>query len=152
MACYQNRWWGSVVAFLGLVIVKAMPQVDSVSWATLLFWGFCTAGATLIAKVQPPQPLATKAGAGYLTTGAIAGMLVGALSLASGFIIGTVIGAFCGEMAFSRTPAGRCLQFPSRVFTAHLCNKGLPIVITIAVIGHILTDIYTALYLTSNIQ
>ena len=50
-------------------------------------------------------------------------------------IIGGVAGAILGGIAYSKTPAGKALGFPSSKFLNYLCAKGLPAVIAVCMAG-----------------
>ena len=126
--------WAAPVAWVGLFLLWYADCVTS-PWSTMLFWGVAAAIAWGI-NVLLPKPIANSSmGVGYITGAALAGTLVGMLLSNAGMIIGSVLGAFCGAMAFSRTPAGEPMHFPSRQFVNYLCAKGLPAVVTTCIAG-----------------
>ena len=59
------------------------------------------------------------------------GMILGARVM----VLGTVLGALVGEFAYSRTPAGRGIRQPAAVFLRYFGAKGLPAIVTVAIIG-----------------
>lgn len=126
--------WSAPVAWVGLLMLVIGDVVD-VSWGTMAFWGIAALIAWGINIMLPRSVASSPVGVGYITGAALAGTVVGMLIGNAGMIIGAVIGAFCGGMAFSRTPAGVNLKFPSRQFLNYLCAKGFPAIVTACIAG-----------------
>ena len=74
----------------------------------------------------------------YIGIGALAGMVLGMLFDYSMIIVGTFIGSILGEFAFSKTPLGKNLTFPSSIFIQYFCANGLRIIIATSMLGVIL--------------
>ncbi|MDE6308796.1 MAG: DUF456 domain-containing protein [Muribaculaceae bacterium] len=128
---------GSILAYAGLWAFHFSGYFP-VTMQELLFWGVATVLVVCADKLLPRSNAMALSGRGYVGVGTLAGMIVGMLMASAGIILGAVIGAFLGAMAFSRTPQGRTLDFPSSTFVRFLCSRGLPAVITFSQIGLIL--------------
>lgn len=128
---------GSLTAYLGLWAFHFSGYIP-VTMRELLFWGVTTLIVIGLDVLLPRESARALQGRGYVGVGTIAGMVVGMLLSSAGIILGAAIGAFLGAMAYSRTPAGRALQFPSAVFMRFLCSRGLPAVVAISQVGLVL--------------
>ena len=49
-------------------------------------------------------------------------------------VLGTIIGAFVGQLAYSRTPNGRWMLFPSTQFWRYFAAKCLPAIVAISIV------------------
>lgn len=143
---YIPRGWGALVAYCGLFCLSFVPGL-TVKTEALLFWGVAALITLGICSLLPDWVSRSRKGVGYIVTAAIAGTLVGMLISSAGLIIGAVTGAFCGALAFSRTPEGKTLKFPSSEFLNYLCAKGLPAVVTACIAGLILSTLYHFYYI-----
>lgn len=141
VASFFSRYWASLVTFIALAIVYVCPQGD-LPLATLLFWGGASVIALGIGFLLPPTVSRSGAGVGYISGGALAGAVVGLIISPAATVIGAVVGACGGALAFSRTPAGAPLEFPSRKFVNYLCAKGLPAVVTMSQFGILLALLF----------
>ena len=83
----------------------------------------------------PKKITSSRLGIGYIAGAALAGTFVGLAMSHEWMIIGAVAGATLGGIAYSRTPAGRIMEFPSSKFLNYLCAKGLPAVVTMCMVG-----------------
>lgn len=128
---------GSLTAYLGLWAFHFSGYIP-VTMRDLLLWGVTTLIVIGLDLLQPRESTRSTRGRGYIGGGTVAGMVVGMLLSSAGIIVGAAVGAFLGAMAYSRTPAGRALQFPSGVFMRFLCSRGLPAVVAISQVGLIL--------------
>lgn len=121
-------------AYASLWLIKwsgAVPMPPAI----LAFWGVATLLVLCIDFLLPRQVTASRAGLAYLGGGSLAGMLVGLIFSYPLMIAGAAVGAVLGAMAYSRTPGGKTIKFPSSRFIQYLCAKGLPIIVTICIIG-----------------
>lgn len=141
IVAYIPRGWSSIIAYAGLWCLFFTPGL-TVSAEALVFWGVAALIALGICTLLPKWVSDSRKGVGYIVTAAIAGTLVGMLISSAGLIIGAVLGAFCGALAFSRTPAGAPLKFPSSEFINYMCAKGLPTVVTTSIAGIVLSTLY----------
>lgn len=134
---FYSASYGAVVAFLGLCAAGLTPGVD-LGAAVYIFWGIAIAIVVALGLILPRAVTASRLGVTYIVMGALAGMLVGLALSHAAMIIGSVAGALLGGVAFARTPAGKALTFPSARFWNYLCAKGLPAVISFAIIGTVI--------------
>lgn len=129
LAAYASLWmfqWSGILAF---------PS------STMLFWGVATLIVLGLDRLLPAAITRGIDGRGYICGGALAGMVVGMLMSSARIILGAVIGAFLGAMAYSRTPVGKTLSFPSSGFLRFLCARGLPAVVAVSMVGLVLHDL-----------
>ena len=114
-----------------------------ISSHNLLFWDIATMFVLLITMAQSPSNHNTHE-LGYIGVGTLSGSLVGMVVSHAGIIIGAAIGAFMGLLAFCRTPNGKNISFPSRVFISQLASKGLPTIVTMSIFATILEKLLTS--------
>lgn len=131
---FMPKSWSAPMAWLGLLLLRLGADVDA-PWSSLLFWGCAALIAWGICVLLPKAVANSRKGVGYIVGASLAGTLVGMLLSAAGMIVGSALGAFCGALAFSRTPAGAVMRFPSRQFFNYLCAKGLVAVVTTCIAG-----------------
>lgn len=147
VASFRSLKWAPAASWCGLAVLIIAP-VWAPSWGTLLFWGIAAAIATGIGFLLPPAVSEARNGVAYMTAGALAGTFAGmAMSAQAPMIIGAILGVIFGIVAFSRTPAGKSLGFPSSRFMNYACAKGFPIVITACECG--LTALYASMIIQS---
>lgn len=101
----------------------------------LIFWGVATVIVLVIQYLLPRNISTSRRGVGYIAGAALAGTFVGMAISHEWMIVGAVAGAILGGIAYSRTPAGNVMEFPSSKFLNYLCAKGLPAVVTMCIIG-----------------
>lgn len=122
-----SRRYAPALALAALMLTIPLKSVD---WNTVIFWGVA-AGIAIGINVLLPGPVAKSTdGTPYMTGASITGAFVGLLLGSAGLIVGAMAGVVCGGIAYSRSPRGGNLEFPSRKFMNYLCAKGLPITIT----------------------
>lgn len=109
--------------------------------ATIIFWSVATLIVLGLYRLLPASVTRSSAGRGYISTGTLAGMVVGMLMSAAGIILGAAIGAFLGAFAYSRTPQGQPVAFPSSPFMQLLAARGLPAVVAFSMVGLIIRDL-----------
>ena len=125
----------AVVAWTALVTLHFSVYI-CLPVSTFVFWGAAALIATAIGFLSPKgEPDKSLQGNLYITLGSLAGLLVGMSVDASVMILCAIIGAIFGELAYTRTPKGCWIKFPSSVFIHYFCAKGLNIIVTIAIIG-----------------
>ena len=104
--------------------------------STFTFWGIVTAIVIAIDLLSPKgEPDGSCHGNLYMSAGAIAGLLIGISVDASIMILCAIIGAIFGQLAYSRTPKGCWIKFPSSIFIHYFCAKGFKIIVTTAMMG-----------------
>ncbi|MCX4289931.1 MAG: hypothetical protein OSJ46_10585 [Duncaniella sp.] len=126
--------WSVVTAWAGLTLTGIGSEI-AIGAASYIFWGVAAAIVIALSYLLPPDITRSTRGNGYIVGATLAGALVGLVLSHAGMIVGAVLGAFCGALAYSRTPAGSALAFPSGKFLNYLCAKGLPAVITMCTVG-----------------
>lgn len=122
------------IAYLSLWMVKWSDIVE-VPEVMLIFWGIATLLVLIIEFSRPQQAIKSTSGAAYILGGTSAGMMVGLISSYQLMIIGAVVGALFGAMAYSKTPKGSAIKKPASRFIQYVGAEGLPIVITICMVG-----------------
>lgn len=124
-------------AYASLWLIKwsgAVPMPPAI----LAFWGVAALLVLCIDFLLPRRTVTSQAGLAYLGGGSLAGMLVGLIFSYPLMIVGAAAGAVFGAIAYSRTPGGNAIKFPSSQFIQYLCAKGLPVIVTISIIGVVL--------------
>lgn len=134
VVAFVPKSWSAPLAWVGLLLLWSGEAVHT-QWSTMLFWGCAALISWGIGVLLPRAVSSSKMGVGYIVGASLAGTLVGMLLSSAGMILGSVVGAFCGALAFSRTPAGTAMRFPSRQFFNYLCAKGLVAVVTMCIAG-----------------
>jgi len=124
--------WCALTSFAGMCLCAA-GNAGVARPAMLVFWGIAAAIATGINLALPKAVATSRTGMGYVAGGALLGTLTGYLLGMGALVICDVTGTVLGAMAFSRTPAGRHLDFPSSKFVQYICAKGLPAIVTMAI-------------------
>lgn len=103
---------------------------------TFVFWGIATALCLGLHYMLPKgEPDGHNTGNCYTGIAAIAGCLLGILVDARVMVLGVVIGTTVGLLAFSKTPHGKWLKFPSVTFIKYFGAKALPAIVTTAMVG-----------------
>lgn len=141
-AIFASRTWAPVIALLGLTLLYCYGPDGAITTAQWIFWGVACVIAFAICRMLPRPVSASRAGVPYIAGGATAGALVGMLMGSAGLIVGSALGAFLGALAYSRTPSGAIMDFPSKKFVNYLCAKGLPAVVVSCVFAMALIIIF----------
>lgn len=123
----------AIIAYAGLCSFH-FAEFD-ITPASLIFWGVASLIVLGIDYLLPKAVTRSTFGRGYVGIASITAMIAGMLINSAGIIIGAVAGAFLGAIAYSRTPNGRNLRFPSGRFVNFLCARGLPAVVTVSMVG-----------------
>lgn len=128
----SNRY-AVAAAYAGMLgIGLILPTVPTTA---LIFWGIATVIVVALGFMLPKTVVNSRRGVGYIAGAALAGAFVGMVMSHEWMIIGAVVGALLGGIAYSRTPAGKVMEFPSSKFFNYLCAKGLPAIITVCIVG-----------------
>lgn len=134
-------WLPGAIFALGALFAGQRSGHLQFSNSALTFWTIATAIVLIISFMLPRMLVQTTRGLGYMTTATLAGAIVGSLLGPKAVVAGAAVGAFLGALAFSRTADGSQLGFPSNRFLQYLCAKGLPLVVTMSMIGLALVDL-----------
>ncbi|MBR1803719.1 MAG: hypothetical protein IJ775_02280 [Muribaculaceae bacterium] len=133
---FYPRWvTAAVPAFAGLLLLH-WSYFISVPLSTFLFWGVATVIVWGIVRMLPQGEIdGNRASNLFISTSAIAGGLLGMVVDARILVLGVILGTFVGELAYSRTPAGKWLGVASSTFLQYFCAKCLPVVVAVSIIG-----------------
>lgn len=125
----------AIPACVGMVLLH-MSYFIAVKTGTFVFWGVATAMVAGLAYMSPPgEPDGQRASNLYIGASAIAGCLLGMIVGARIMVLGVVLGAFVGQLAYSRTPAGRWMRQPVSTFAQYFAAKCLPAIVAVAQVG-----------------
>ncbi|MDE6090692.1 MAG: hypothetical protein K2G41_08315 [Duncaniella sp.] len=128
----SNRY-AVAVSYAGLFGIGM--SIHELPCNSLIFWGVA-AGIVIVIQCLLPKNIAKSTrGVGYIAGATLAGTFVGLAISHEWMIVGAVAGAILGGIAYSRTPAGSVMEFPSSKFLNYLCAKGLPAVISSCIVG-----------------
>ena len=132
---FVPRWPAAVPAYVGLVLMHCSYFI-AVLTSTFVFWGVMTLMVALIWWFSPKgEPDGHASSNIYIAGGTMAGCLLGIIVGARIMVLGTVMGALVGLLAYSRTPDGRWMQ-PSPVMMArYFAAKCLPAIVAVAITG-----------------
>lgn len=143
-ACFVPWRWSAAVAIAGMALVCIAAPAFS-GTGTLIFWLLTAALAVALNYMLPTGVSGSRRGLGYIAGGALAGIFTGYLISRQWMVAGAVAGAFLGATAYSFTPTGRWLRFPSSGFIQYLCAKGLPAVVTLCIAANTVLEAFNAL-------
>ena len=129
------RWVAAVPAYAAMVCLHLGYHI-TVPAFTFVFWGIATAMVLGLFYISPRGEIdGNKASNFYVGLSAIAGCLLGMILNVNVMVLGTVLGAAVGLLAYMRTPAGRWLSTPPMNFVRYFCAKALPAIVAVAIIG-----------------
>lgn len=141
-ASFLSWRWAAATAYLSLWPLYYLPDF-AIPDSTMVFWGISTLMALGINYMLPFSVAASRLGMSYIAAGALCGTMVGlAASSEAAMICGAAAGAFFGAVAYSRTPRGRAMDFPSRPFFNYVVAKGLPLVVVMSTSGIVAMALY----------
>jgi hypothetical protein len=130
------RWTiAAVAAFAGLCLLHWSKYIY-LPLKTFIFWGIATLIVVGITRLSPKgEPDGKNTSNLYIGVSALAGCLLGILVSARIMILGVVLGAIIGQIAYSRTPDGKWMKFPTSTFIKYFCAKSLQVIVTVSMIG-----------------
>ena len=125
----------AIPAYAGLWLLHLSVYTTFPKWV-FIFYGIATAMVVGLKFISPKgEPDGRNTGNLYLGLGAMMGCLLGMLIDARFMLLGTILGAVMGQVAFSRTPHGKWLMLSKSNFIHYLCARGLPAIVAVAMIG-----------------
>ena len=129
------RWVAAVPAFVGLCLLHKSYYIAVVP-RTFVFWGIAALITVGLFYLSPKgEPDGHKSSNMFVGLTSLAGGMLGIILLHPAFIVlGTIIGAAVGQLAYSRTPNGRWMMFPSTVFWRYFAAKCLPAIVAISIV------------------
>ena len=131
---FWPRWVASVPAFVGLVLMHLSYYID-VPTMTFVFWGIATAITIGLFYLSPSgEPDGNRASNLYVGFTAMAGGMLGILLAPRVMVLGVVLGAALGQLAYSRTPAGKWMLNPSTLFWRYFAAKCLPAIVAVSIV------------------
>jgi len=128
------RWVAAVPAFVGLVLMHMSYHID-VKTITFIFWGIATLITVGLFYLSPSgEPDGHRSSNFYVGLTAMGGGLLGILLAPRVMVLGIILGALMGQLAYSRTPHGKWMLNPSTMFVRYFAAKGLPAIVAIAIV------------------
>ena len=128
------RWVAAVPAFLGLLLMH-LSYTIAVPVMTFVFWGIATLITVGLFYLSPEgEPDGNKSSNLYVGFTAMAGGMLGILLAPRLLVLGVVLGAAMGQLAYSRTPAGKWMLNPSSMFWRYFAAKCLPAIVAVSIV------------------
>ena len=128
------RWVAAVPAFAGLALMHWSYVID-VKTMTFIFWGIATLITAGLFYLQPSgEPDGNRSSNLYVGFTAMAGGMLGILLAPRIMVLGVILGAAMGQLAYSRTPAGKWMLFPSTQFWRYFAAKCLPAIVAVSIV------------------
>ena len=128
------RWVAAVPAFLGLLLMHWSYTID-VKTMTFIFWGIATLITVGLYYLSPSgEPDGNRSSNLYIGFTAMAGGMLGILMAPRIMVLGVILGAAMGQLAYSRTPAGKWMLFPSTQFWRYFAAKCLPAIVALSIV------------------
>ena len=130
----RPRWVAAVPAFAGLALMHWRYTID-VKTMTFIFWGIATLITVGLFYLLPKgEPDGHQSSNLYVGFTAMAGGMLGILLAPRIMVLGVILGAAMGQLAYSRTPAGNWMLFPSTQFWRYFAAKCLPAIVAISIV------------------
>lgn len=136
-----------VAAFLGLVTLF-FSDLLPLNVNIIITWLALTLVTVGVSVMQPPAVMSQRRGVGYMTVGALAGMVLGLPGMTmivdslnavyALMVVGVIIGVFLGYFLYTRTPRGRQLRATRSRFVSYMLAKGAPVAIVVMQLGVVL--------------
>ena len=128
------RWIAAVPAFLGLLLMHWSYTID-VKTLTFFFWGVATLITVGLFYLSPKgEPDGNRASNFYVGITAMAGGMLGIMLEPRVMVLGVILGAVMGQLAYSRTPAGKWMLNPSIMFWRYFAAKCLPVIVAVSIV------------------
>lgn len=131
----KPKWVAAVPAFIGLVLMHYSYYI-AVPKETFIFWGIATLITVGLFYLSPKgEPDGHRASNLYVGLTAMAGGMLGILLERPAFmVLGVILGAAVGQLAYSRTPAGKWMLSPSMLFWRYFAAKCLPAIVAVSIV------------------
>ncbi len=130
----RPMWVAAVPAFAGLLLLHLSYYI-AVPMGTFIFWGIATFITVALFYLSPSgEPDGNKSSNLYVGFTAMAGGMLGILLAPRLMVLGVVLGAAMGQLAYSRTPAGRWMLTPSTMFWRYFAAKCLPAIVAVSIV------------------
>jgi len=130
----RPKWVAAVPAYAGLLLMHWSYYID-VKMVTFIFWGIATLITVGLFYLSPKgEPDGHSSSNLYVGFTAMAGGMLGILLAPRVMVLGVVLGAAMGQLAYSRTPAGKWMLSPSSQFWRYFAAKCLPAIVAVAIV------------------
>ncbi len=131
----RPRWVAAVPAYAGLWLLHWSYYIF-VRPSTFVFWGIATLITIGLFYLSPKgEPGGHQSSNLYVGLTALSGGLLGILLQHPAFmVLGVILGAAVGQLAYSRTPNGKWMLHPSSQFWRYYAAKCLPAVVAISIV------------------
>ena len=124
----------SLIVFAGLLLLHFSYHI-AVRPMTFVFWGIATMLTVGLFYLSPKgEPDGHRSSNLYIGFTAMAGGLLGILLAPRVMVLGVVLGAAMGQLAYSRTPAGKWMLEPSSQFWRYFAAKSLPAIVAVSIV------------------
>ena len=128
------RWVAAVPAYAGLWLMHWSYYI-AVPIVTFIFWGIATLITVGLFYLSPSgEPDGNRSSNLYVGFTAMAGGMLGILLAPRLMVLGVVLGAAFGQLAYSRTPAGKWMLNPSTWFVRYFAAKCLPVIVAVSIV------------------
>lgn len=128
------RWVAAVPAFAGMVLMHFSYAISAPT-ITLIFWGIATLITLGLYYLSPRgEPDGHKSSNLYIGFTSLAGGMLGILLAPRILVLGVVLGAALGQLAYSRTPSGKWMMSQSDAFWRYFAAKCLPAIVAISIV------------------
>ena len=128
------RWVAAVPAFIGLLLMHLSYTID-VKTMTFIFWGIATLITVGLFYLSPSgEPDGNRSSNLYIGFTSMAGGMLGIMLAPRVMVLGVILGAAMGQLAYSRTPAGKWMLNPSTMFWKYFAAKCLPAIVAISIV------------------
>ena len=128
------RWVAAVPAYVGLWLMHWSYYI-AVPTLTFIFWGIATFITVGLFYLSPSgEPDGHSSSNLYVGFTAMAGGMLGILLAPRLMVLGVVLGAAFGQLAYSRTPAGKWMLSPSTLFVRYFAAKCLPAIVSVSIV------------------
>ncbi|MBR5726368.1 MAG: hypothetical protein IKX56_06520 [Muribaculaceae bacterium] len=128
------KWNAALPAFAGLVLMHLSYRI-AVPGITFIFWGLATLITMGLFLLSPRgEPDGHRSSNLYIGFTAMAGGLLGIMLEPRVMVLGVALGAAMGQLAYSRTPAGKWMLEPSSQFWRYFAAKSLPAIVAVSIV------------------
>ena len=128
------RWVAAVPAFVGLLLMHWSYYI-AVPTMTFVFWGIATLIVVALFYLLPSgEPDGNRSSNLYIGFTAMAGGMLGIMLAPRIMVLGVILGAAMGQLAYSRTPAGKWMLNPSTMFWHYFKAKSLPAIVAVSIV------------------
>ncbi len=128
------RWVAAVPAYAGLLLMHWSYYI-AVPMVTFVFWGIATAITVGLFYLSPSgEPDGNRSSNLYVGFTAMAGGMLGIMLAPRVMVLGVILGAAMGQLAYSRTPAGKWMLSPSMLFWRYFAAKCLPAIVAVSIV------------------